>query len=90
MLTNRLSLATLLVKQLSSLPHGKANKLALPTGSAVFSSSEHLERLHGSCRTNVSRSGLTVLIATAVKLSVLLDGIVFIDVLFLKPGLLTT
>jgi hypothetical protein len=87
--THRLPLTTLLIKKLCCLSHSQTNDFVLATLSIfLLTTSEHLKRLH-SCRiTDVLRASLLVSLAVTIKVLVLLDGIVLIDVLVLKLGLL--
>lgn len=85
-----LALSTLLIKQLARLGHGQAEELALAALALAGATVEHLERLHGCGGAKVALGGLmaAVAAAAAVKLPVLVDGIVLVQILVLQTLLL--
>jgi hypothetical protein len=84
--THCLALATLLIEQLSRLRHSKADEFVLATRSLLATTAvEHLECLHGRGSADVIRGSLVVaILLVAIKLLVLLDRVVFVDVFILN------
>lgn len=66
----------LLLKQLASLTHGQANKLALRRAAArAAAAREHLHGLHGCCVAHAGSVGLGAIVLAAKVLLVVCDGL---------------
>ena len=86
------TLALLLVEQLRGLRHGQTDELVLTARRLLVAAAvEHLQCLHSSSSADIVRGCLLAAsLLVAIELLVLLNGIVFIDVLVLELLLVTS